>query len=133
MLHVRQRLFTHALSSFALVGLTHHSQSTAGSKRCEILRPHLDEIARSDDWGTRLLHAASDISDQRGYTSYIEKYGVLKLPTLVIFRRGHPTMYPYDRPLTQEDVTAWLDSVTQAEMLPRGADDAAEAVRPVRR
>ena len=102
--------------------------SRAGSKRCETVRPHLLDLAQSADWGERVVHAKSDISDQRGYTSYIEKYGVLKLPTIVLFRRGHPAIYPYDRPLTQEAVTSWLESATRTDMLPRGASDGADTV-----
>ena len=41
------------------------------SKRCDIIRPHLEELARSDAWGERVVHAKSDISDQRGYLSLI--------------------------------------------------------------
>lgn len=94
-----------------------------------MLRPHLEAIANGDLWGGRFLFAESDIADSRGYTSYLERYGVLKLPTLVLFRNGHPTMFPHEQPLTQEAVEAWLASNTQTEPLPRGASDEAESVR----
>ena len=90
----------------------------AGSKRCNEMRPHLEAIANGDLWGKRMLFAESDISDQRGYTSYLEMYGVLKLPTIVLFRNGNPTQYPLDEPLTQESVEGWLASTTQSEPLP---------------
>ena len=95
-------------------------RAPAGSKRCNEMRPHLEAIANGDLWGKRILFAESDISDQRGYTSYLEMYGVLKLPTIVLFRNGNPTQYPLDDPLTQESVEGWLASTTQSEPLPRG-------------
>jgi thioredoxin-like negative regulator of GroEL len=101
----------------------------AGSKRCNEMRPHLEAIANGDLWGKRFIFAESDISDSRGYTSYLDRYGVLKLPTIVLFRNGHPTMYPLESPLTQEGVEAWLATATPSEPLPRGVSDDAESVR----
>ena len=81
------------------------------SKRSEAFRPHLLDISASSLWADRMLHAQSDIGDERGYTSYIEKHGVTKLPTLVYFRKGHPHLYPHEHPLEASAVAAWLDSV----------------------
>jgi thioredoxin-like negative regulator of GroEL len=99
------------------------------SKRCETMRPALQAIGQGEPWGERLIFAQSDISDQRGYTSYLERYGVLKLPTVVLFRNGHPSMYPLDEPLTQEGVESWLQTATQGEALPRGASEGAVDVQ----
>ena len=93
------------------------------------MRPHMEAIANGDLWGNRFVFAESDISDSRGYTSYLDRYGVLKLPTIVLFRNGHPTTYPLDNPLSQEGMEAWLATATQSEPLPRGASDDAESVR----
>ena len=99
------------------------------SQRCQTMRPHLKAIAQGEPWGERFVWAESDISDQRGYTSYLDRYGVLKLPTVVLFRNGHPSVYPIDNPLTKEDVELWLASATQNEPMPRGASDDAVAVQ----
>ena len=53
------------------------------------------------------MHAQNDITDEGGYTTYVEKYGVTKLPTLVLFRQGEPQMFPYDRPIEKAAVVAW--------------------------
>ena len=68
---------------------------------------HLNRVAKSDEWA-KVVHARSDISDERGYTSYLEEYGVLRLPTLVLFRNGRPLLYSYDEPFTQSGVEKWL-------------------------
>ena len=68
---------------------------------------HLSRVAKSDEWA-KVVHARSDISDERGYTSYLEEYGVLRLPTLVLFRNGRPLLYSYDEPFTQSGVEKWL-------------------------
>ena len=78
-----------------------------GSKRCDVFKPHLLNLATSGTWAQRLVHAQSDITEQRGHTSYIEKYGATRLPTLVLFRKGQPTAYPYDRALDKASVSAW--------------------------
>ena len=66
------------------------------------------------------MHAESDISDQRGYTSYLEVHGVVRMPTIVLFRNGHPNQYPLDEPLSEESLTSWLESVTATPAPPRG-------------
>ena len=81
------------------------------SKRCEAFRPVLLEIATS---GGRVVHAQSDINDPRGYTSYIERHGATRLPTLVYFRQGQPRVYPSDHSLDASSVAAWLEAVSSA-------------------
>ena len=99
------------------------------SKRCDVLRPNLRTVQQGADWGGRLVFAESDISDGRGYTTYLEHYGVTRLPALVLFRNGHPLLYPSEEPLGVENVDAWLHRSIQAEALPRGANNDAVAVK----
>ena len=100
------------------------------SKRCPLLKPHLESLAKSEDWGEKVVHAQSDISDGRGYVSYVERYGIVKLPTLVIFRNGHATIYPQDMPLEEDPVRRWLVGVFATESLPRGSnEDSFEAAK----
>ena len=98
----------------------------AGSKKCEAFKPQLEKVAAVSEFADSMKHARSDISDKRGYTSYLEKFGVLKLPTLVLFRNGHPEMYSYDAPLDYDGVVKWLQAQTSTPALPRGADDISE-------
>ena len=100
--------------------------SDAGSKKCEAFKPQLEKVAAVSEFADSIKHARSDISDKRGYTSYLEKFGVLKLPTLVLFRNGHPEMYSYDAPLDYDGVVKWLKAQTATPALPRGADDISE-------
>jgi hypothetical protein len=99
------------------------------SKRCDVLRPHLRAIQQGAEWGGRFVHAESDISDSRGYTSYLEHHGVTRLPALVLFRNGHPTLYPPEEPLGIESVDAWLYQTTQKTALPRGDSDSQTALK----
>ena len=99
------------------------------SKRCEELRPHLSVVQRGSEWGGRFVHAESDISDSRGYTSYLERYGVTRLPALVLFRNGHPSLFPPEEPLEMASVDAWLYRTTQETPLPRGAISDAAAIK----
>ena len=99
------------------------------SKRCDALRPHLRTIQSGADWSGRFVHAESDISDSRGYTSYLERHGVTRLPALVLFRNGHPNLYPSEEPLAVESIDAWLYRTTQDAALPRGASDDASAIK----
>ena len=99
------------------------------SKRCETIRPILKSFQSSAEWSGRFLHAESDISDGRGYTTYLEHYGVTRLPALVLFRNGHPTLYPPEEPLENEHIEPWLYRTTQSEALPRGVNDQAMAVK----
>ena len=99
------------------------------SKRCEELRPHLSVVQRGSEWGGRFVHAESDISDSRGYTSYLERYGVTRLPALVLFRNGHPSLFPPEEPLEMASVDAWLYRTTQEKPLPRGAISDAASIK----
>jgi len=99
------------------------------SKRCEIVRPNLVSIHRSADWSGRFLAAESDISDSRGYTSYLEHHGVTRLPAIVLFRNGHPNLYPPSEGISAPDIEAWLYRTTQVEAPPRGAPDEAFQVK----
>ena len=89
------------------LALLSHAVARAGSKRCDAFRPHLLELATSGPWAERLAHAQSDITDQRGYTSYFEKHGATKLPTLVLFRKGQPHKYPYEATLDKASIVDW--------------------------
>jgi hypothetical protein len=93
------------------------------SKRCETMRPYMEAVARDETWGSRMMHARSDISDPDGHTSYIELHGVLKLPTIVLFRNGHAYQWPLDSELTYDSVVKWLQKVTEQPMQPRPAKD----------
>ena len=99
------------------------------SKRCDVMRSHLRSIQKGAEWGGRFVHGESDISDSRGYTSYLEAHGVTRLPAVVLFRNGHPTLFPPEENLEVESVDAWLYRSTQSDALPRGASDDAVAVK----
>lgn len=86
-----------------------------GSKKCTPFKMELERMAASDEW-EGVIHARSDISDNRGYTSYLETHGVLKLPTLVLFRNGHPERYPHEEPLTEAGVKNWLAQQLQGAL-----------------
>jgi hypothetical protein len=51
------------------------------------MHPIISRLASSDQF-VDVAFGTSDISDRRGYTSFIAKHGVLKLPTIVVFSRG---------------------------------------------
>ena len=36
---------------------------------------------------TQIVHARSDVTDERGYTPFLVEYGVNRLPALVLFRQ----------------------------------------------
>jgi len=93
------------------------------SKRCAMMTPHLESVARSAKWGRRFLHARSDISDPRGYTSYLENWGILKLPTVILFRNGHAQLYPLDDPLELPSLEAWLQQTTEEPLPDRDAEE----------
>ena len=57
----------------------------------------------------------SDVTDIRGFTSYLENWGVTRLPTLVLFRRGRAQQFPhkgasFHLPTVQE-IDAWLSKM----------------------
>ena len=62
------------------------------SVNCREFQPELNSVADSPEWSDKLVFGTSDISDDRGYTSYLETYGITRLPTVVLFRNGHPEM-----------------------------------------
>ena len=78
------------------------------SVNCREFQPELNSVADSPEWSDKLVFGTSDISDDRGYTSYLETYGITRLPTVVLFRNGHPEMYPHSNPRTQDGLKKWL-------------------------
>ena len=61
----------------------------------------------------------SDVTDIRGFTSYLENWGVTRLPTLVLFRKGRAQQYPhkgasFQLPTVQE-IEAWLSQMTASD------------------
>lgn len=100
----------------------------AGSKKCEAFRPQMEKIAAVSEFAASdtMKHARSDISDKRGYTSYLEKFGVVRLPTIVLFRNSHPEMYSHEASLDHDSIVGWLKVQLATPALPRGADDISE-------
>jgi len=96
------------------------------SKKCGDFKPQLEKIAAVSEFADSMKHARSDISDKRGYTSYLEKFGVVRLPTIVLFRNGHPEMYSHEAQLDHDSVVGWLGVQLATPALPRGADDISE-------
>ena len=86
----------------------------------------MEKIAAVSEFADSMKHARSDISDKRGYTSYLEKFGVVRLPTIVLFRNSHPEMYSHEAQLDHDSVVQWLRVQLATPALPRGADDIAE-------
>lgn len=79
-----------------------------------------------------MFFGRSDISDERGYTSYLDRYGILRLPSLVLFRNGHPSLMPYDdmEPLHEayEPVVDWMEGVLAGEKRRRLKDTIFEPI-----
>ena len=100
----------------------------AGSKKCDAFKPQMEKIAAVSEFAVSdsMKHARSDISDKRGYTSYLEKFGVVRLPTIVLFRNSHPEMYSHEANLDHDSVVGWLKVQLATPALPRGADDISE-------
>ena len=100
----------------------------AGSKKCESFKPQMEKIATVSEFAVSdtIKHARSDISDKRGYTSYLEKFGVVRLPTIVLFRNSHPEMYSHEANLDHDSLVGWLKVQLATPALPRGADDISE-------
>ena len=90
------------------------------SVNCREFQPELNSVADSPEWSDKLVFGTSDISDDRGYTSYLETYGITRLPTVVLFRNGHPEMYPHSNPRTQDGLKKWLREQFEKELMPRG-------------
>ena len=66
-----------------------------------------------------MIHGMSDVTDIRGFTSYLENWGVTRLPTLVLFRKGRAQQYPhkgasFQLPTVQE-IEAWLSQMTASD------------------
>ena len=66
-----------------------------------------------------MVHGMSDVTDIRGFTSYLENWGVTRLPTLVLFRKGRAQQYPhkgasFQLPTVQE-IEAWLSQLTASD------------------
>ena len=66
-----------------------------------------------------MIHGMSDVTDIRGFTSYLENWGVTRLPTLVLFRKGRAQQYPhkgasFQLPTVQE-IEAWLTQMTASD------------------
>ena len=95
----------------------HRPVACAGSKKCEQFKPQLEKVAAVSEFAESIKHARSDISDKRGYTSYLEKFGITRLPTLVLFRNSHPEMYSHDAPLSYDGVVRWLKTQTVSSRL----------------
>ena len=89
------------------------------SVNCREFQPELNSVADSPEWSDKLVFGTSDISDDRGYTSYLETYGITRLPTVVLFRNGHPEMYPHSNPRTQDGLKKWLREQFESGALPR--------------
>ena len=53
-----------------------------------------EAVARTET-GSAIAHGRNDIEDVRGYTSYIENWGLVRVPTLVLFRRGRARLFPW--------------------------------------
>ena len=51
--------------------------------------------------GSTIEHGRSDIADVRGHTSYLINWGITRIPTLVLFRRGRARIYPWTGPSFQ--------------------------------
>ena len=59
-------------------------------KPCEAIEPHLRELA--DAWGDRVRRVRVDVDEEPGLSA---RYGVLSLPTVVLFADGWPKATVY--------------------------------------
>ena len=87
-------------------------------KTCEQFKSIHEEVAATEV-GSRMVHGMSDVTDIRGFTSYLENWGVTRLPTLVLFRKGRAQQYPhkgasFQLPTVQE-IEAWLSQLTASD------------------
>jgi len=85
---------------------------------CEQFKSIHEEVAATEV-GSRMVHGMSDVTDIRGFTSYLENWGVTRLPTLVLFRKGRAQQYPhkgasFQLPTVQE-IEAWLSQMTASD------------------
>jgi len=59
-------------------------------KPCDAIEPHLSEIAAT--WGERVRLVRVDVDEESGLSG---RYGVLSLPTVVLFAGGEPKATVY--------------------------------------
>ena len=59
-------------------------------KPCEAIEPHLRSLA--EEWGQRVRLVRVNIDDEPGISS---RYGVLSLPTVILFAEGEPQATVY--------------------------------------
>jgi thioredoxin 1 len=59
-------------------------------KPCEAIAPHLDSLAA--EWGERARLVRVNVDDEPGISS---RYGVLSLPTVILFADGEPKATVY--------------------------------------
>jgi thioredoxin 1 len=57
---------------------------------CKAIEPHLDALA--DEWGERARLVRVDVDSEPGIAS---RYGVLSLPTVILFAGGEPKATVY--------------------------------------
>ena len=87
-------------------------------KPCDEFKLIHEEVTATEV-GSRMVHGRSDVSDIRGFTSYLENWGVTRLPTLVLFRNGRAQQYPHKGASFQlptvEQIETWLLQMAGAE------------------
>lgn len=87
-------------------------------KACEQFKSIHEEVAATQV-GSRMVHGMSDVTDIRGFTSYLENWGVTRLPTLVLFRKGRAQQYPHNGASFQlptvQEIEAWLSQMTASD------------------
>jgi thioredoxin len=59
-------------------------------KPCEVIEPHLDALAK--EWGARASFVRLNVDEEAGLAS---RYGVLSLPTVILFAQGEPRATVY--------------------------------------
>jgi thioredoxin 1 len=59
-------------------------------KPCEVIAPHLESLAA--EWGGRARLVRVNVDDEPGISS---RYGVLSLPTVILFADGEPKATVY--------------------------------------
>ena len=59
-------------------------------KPCDAIEPHLEDLAV--EWGERVRFVRVNVDDEPGISS---RYGVLSLPTVILFADGEPKATVY--------------------------------------
>jgi thioredoxin 1 len=75
-------------------------------KPCEAIEPHLRSLAA--EWGERARLVRIDVDEEPGIAS---RYGVLSLPTVILFVGGEPKATVYGaqpRARFEREFTPWL-------------------------